>query len=59
MKRIGETKDRNELLGSLKQEQQRLQEKLERRIERLKKAFPTMQSDRLLKFLNNMKKSWN
>ena len=57
MKRIGETKNRNELLGSLKEEQQRLQEKITRRIERLKKAFPTMQSDKLLKFLNNMKKS--
>ena len=57
MKRIGEAKNRNELLGSLKEEQQHLQEKIERRIERLKKAFPTMQSDKLLKFLNNMKKS--
>lgn len=57
MKRIGEAKNRNELLGSLKEEQQRLQEKIEGRIERLKKAFPTMQSDKLLKFLNNMKKS--
>lgn len=57
MKRIGEAKNRNELLGSLKEEQQYLQEKIEKRIERLKKAFPTMQSDKLLKFLNNMKKS--
>ena len=57
MKRIGEAKNRNELLGSLKEEQQHLQEKIERRIERSKKAFPTMQSDKLLKFLNNMKKS--
>lgn len=57
MKRIVETKDRNQLLGDLKREQRQLQEKLERRIARLRKAFPTMQSDRLGKFLNNMKKS--
>ena len=49
------SKNRNELLGSLKEEQQRLQKKITRRIERLKKAFPTMQSDKLLKFLNKKK----
>ncbi len=57
MKNMTEAKNRNILLGSLKEEQARLQQKLERRIERLRKAFPTMNSERLHKFLNNMKKS--
>jgi len=57
MKNMTEAKNRNVLLGSLKEEQVRLQQKLERRIERLRKAFPTMQSERLREFLNNMKKS--
>lgn len=57
MKRIVEAKDRKQLLGHLKEEQRQLQEKLERRIARLRKAFPTMNSERLAKFFNNMKKS--
>lgn len=57
MKKISNATNRAELLGNLKLEQKKLQDKLELRIARLKKTFPTMNSENLSKFLNNMKKS--
>lgn len=57
LKKISHAADRDELLGELKLKQKQLQDKLERKVTRLKKAFPTMNSENLSKFLNNMKKS--
>lgn len=54
-KHIADNKEK--LLYELKQKQEQLQTKLERRIARLKKAFPTMNSEALTNFLNNRKKS--
>lgn len=53
IKKIPELKSRDELLEELKAKQQQIQEKLERRLARLKKAFPTMSSEAISKFLNN------
>ena len=53
IKKIPELKSRDELLEELKVKQQQIQEKLERRLARLKKAFPTMSSEAISKFLNN------
>ena len=53
IKKIPELKSRDELLGELKVKQQQIQEKLERRLARLKRAFPTMSSEAISKFLNN------
>ena len=53
IKKIPELKSRDELLGELKVKQQQIQEKLERRLARLKRAFPTMSSEAISKFLSN------
>ena len=53
IKKIPELKSRDELLGELKVKQQQIQEKLERILERLKRAFPKMSSEAISKFLNN------
>lgn len=45
-----------EFLGALKQSQEEERLKLEKRIKRLRSAFPTMNSERLSKFLDNYKK---
>lgn len=45
------------ILGELKRRQEFYQRLLEKRIRRLRRAFPSMQSERLTKFLNNNKKS--
>ena len=50
-------KNEENILGELKLRQQEIQMKLEKRIEKMQKAFPTMNSERLSKFLNNSKKS--
>ena len=55
--KVSELRNRENVLGELKQRQQFVQETLEKRIARLKRNFPTMNSERLSKFLNNNKKS--
>lgn len=58
LRKFVEVKKRDaKLLEELKLKQQEVQEKLEKRMKRLRHAFPTMNSDRLSKFLNNSKKS--
>lgn len=54
---LGKIKDSEDMLGNLRFKQQEMQSKLEKKINRLRKAFPTMKSERLSKFLNNVKKS--
>ncbi len=57
LRKIAEIKQNDQILGILKLKQNETQIKLERRMKRLRKAFPTMKSERLTKFLNNSKKS--
>lgn len=58
LRKFVEVKKRDaKLLEELKLKQQDIQEKLDKRMKRLLHAFPTMNSDRLSKFLNNSKKS--
>lgn len=57
LRKIAEIKQNDQILGLLKLKQNETQIKLEKRMKRLRKAFPTMKSERLTKFLNNYKKS--
>lgn len=57
LRKIAEIKQNEHILGELKLKQNDVQAKLEKRIKRLRKAFPTMNSERLAKFWNNSKKS--
>ena len=43
----------------LREKQEEVQRKLEKRIDRLRKTFPNMNSQKLTNFFNNSKKSWN
>lgn len=54
---LGKFKERENILGNLGEKQKEIQIKLEKKINRLKKSFPTMKSERISNFLNNMKKS--
>ena len=51
-------KNNENILEELKKKQQHYNELLEKRIARLRRAFPSMKSERITKFLNNDKKSW-
>ena len=51
-------KNNENILEELKKKQQHYKELLEKRIARLRRAFPSMNSERITKFLNNDKKSW-
>jgi hypothetical protein len=55
--KLAEIKRRENVLGDMKLRQKEIQAKLEKKISRLNKAFPTMKSERLSNFLNNTKKS--
>lgn len=57
LRKIAEIKQNEHILGELKLKQNDVQTKLEKRIKRLRRAFPTMNSERLTKFWNNSKKS--
>lgn len=50
-------KNNENILEELKKKQQHYKELLEKRIARLRRAFPSMKSERITKFLNNDKKS--
>lgn len=51
------TKNNTNMLSELKRKQAYYQELLDKRLRRLRRAFPSMNSERLSKFLNNSKKS--
>lgn len=55
--KIGAIRNSESVLGELKKRQEYYQKTLEKRLRRLKRAFPSMNSERLSKFLNNEKKS--
>ena len=57
IEKIKKLRHRGEILGDLKLKQQMMQNKLEERLTKLRKAFPTMKSERLSNFLENIKKS--
>jgi len=57
LNKISASVNNNDVLGELKRRQEFYQQLLEKRIRRLRRAFPTMSSERLSKFLNNHKKS--
>lgn len=56
LRKIAEIKKNDSILGELKLRQNDVQLKLEKRMKRLRRAFPTMHSERLTKFWNNSKK---
>ena len=55
--KIGAIRNSESVLGELKKRQEYYHKTLEKRLRRLKRAFPSMNSERLSKFLNNEKKS--
>lgn len=57
LRKIVQVKQNEKVLGILKLRQHEAQIRLERRMRRLRRAFPTMKSERLTKFLDNYKKS--
>lgn len=57
LKKIEQNKKKDSILEQLKETQQEVQLKLEKRMRRLQKAFPTMKSERLSNFWKGYKKS--
>ena len=55
-KKLEEHKKKDNILEQLKVTQQEVQAKLEKRMKRLQKAFPTMKSERLSNFWKGYKK---
>ena len=54
---VEEKQKRQYALQELRERQISVESKLNKKLKRLRKAFPTMNSERLSKFLNNYKKS--
>lgn len=58
LKKLEQSKKRDGILEQLRETQQEVQYKLEKRMKRLQKAFPTMKSERLSNFWKDYKKPW-
>lgn len=56
LKKLEQSKKRDGILEQLRETQQEVQYKLEKRMKRLQKAFPTMKSERLSNFWKDYKK---